>query len=158
MSAHHNLFGLNRIVTVFRPKAFVLALPLFLTGCTNVSDWVHNGFKVGPEYRKPPAPVADQWIDANDRRVRNEEADYSAWWCAFQDPLLNNLVQRAYSQNLPVREAGFRVLEARAQRGIAAGNLFPQQQQATAGFSRQEISRETPNQATLPARFFNIWD
>jgi NodT family efflux transporter outer membrane factor (OMF) lipoprotein len=139
------------------PKAFVLVL-LLLAGCTSFPDWIHNGFKVGPNYGKPPVPVAEQWIAAKDRRVHDGQADHSAWWCAFGDPLLNALVDSAYAQNLTVRQAGFRVLEARALRAIAAGNLFPQQQQAAAGYSSQEISRKIVNNANLPARFFSIWD
>ena len=29
-----------------------------LSGCTSLTDYVHNGFKVGPNYAKPPAQVA----------------------------------------------------------------------------------------------------
>ena len=139
-------------------RAFILVLPFLTTGCTSFPDWVHNGFKVGPNYGKPPVPVANEWIDAKDRRLRDGAADYSAWWCAFQDPVLNSLVKSAYEQNITLREAGFRVLEARAQRAIAAGYQFPQQQQAIAGYSRQEISRTVENNERLPVRFFNIWD
>ena len=50
-------------------------LALSLCGCTTLSEYVHNGFKVGPNYKRPPAPVAQHWIDAGDVRVRSEEAD-----------------------------------------------------------------------------------
>ena len=33
---------------------------VFLAGCTSFRDYVHNGFKVGPTYKKPPAPV-ENW-------------------------------------------------------------------------------------------------
>src|SRR5205809_1070505 len=58
---------------------------LFLSvcGCTTLSDYIHNGFKVGPNYKRPPAPLADHWIDANDVRVRSEEWDDSHWWTVF---------------------------------------------------------------------------
>jgi len=101
------------------------ALALALCGCTPLSEYVHNGFKVGPNYKRPPAPVAQHWIDAGDVRVRSEEADDSHWWTAFNDPELIELVRTAYRQNLTLREAGYRVLEARAQLGIAVGELFP---------------------------------
>ena len=37
---------------------------LVISGCvtTSILDYVHNGFKVGPNYAKPPAPVAEEWI------------------------------------------------------------------------------------------------
>ena len=45
------------------------ALAVCLSGCTSLSDYVHNGFKVGPNYCKPNAPVAEHWIDAADIHV-----------------------------------------------------------------------------------------
>src|SRR5262249_52318316 len=108
--------------------AGVAAAVLSLPGCTSFSEYIHNGFKVGPNYKRPPAPVAEHWIDANDVRVHSEEGDDSHWWTVLNDPSLNNLVQTAYQQNLSVREAGFRVLQARAELGIAVGEFFPQTQ------------------------------
>src|SRR5262249_11863778 len=87
-------------------------LLLFVAGCTGPLQYIRNGFKVGPNYATPPAPVADHWIDASDKRVRSECDDLSAWWNVFNDPLLNQLINSAYQQNLTLREAGFRVLEA----------------------------------------------
>src|SRR5262249_41048979 len=132
-------------------------VPLALIGCTSPAEWVRNGFKVGPNYGKPPAPVAAQWIDANDKRVRSEQDDNPAWWCVFEDPVLNALVRGAYQQHLTLRVAGRRVLEAQAQRAIAAGFLFPQIQQAFADYNRNEISRAVRNQSFPPDRFFSIW-
>jgi NodT family efflux transporter outer membrane factor (OMF) lipoprotein len=43
---------------------------------------------------------------------------------------------RANSQNLTLREAGFRILAARAQFGFAIGNMFPQYQAAEGGYRR----------------------
>jgi outer membrane protein TolC len=148
-----------------------------------VRDYIHNGFKVGPNYHTPPAAVAPTWIDAPDRRVAMAEPDCRAWWTVFHDPVLDTLVQSAYQQNLSLREAGFRVLEARAQRAVAVGNLFPQKQQAAASYTRNMVSTNVFNPgligspalsstagggstgnflpgggALFPGRFFNIWD
>src|SRR5581483_4994798 len=65
---------------------------LCLCGCTTVREYIRNGFKVGPNYKRPPAPVAQHWIDAEDVRVRSEEADHSQWWTVFNDPVLSDLV------------------------------------------------------------------
>jgi hypothetical protein len=51
-----------------------------LSGCTTLQEYVQNGFKVGPNYGRPPAPVAQNWIDAADKRVRTESDDLSQWW------------------------------------------------------------------------------
>jgi NodT family efflux transporter outer membrane factor (OMF) lipoprotein len=135
----------------------VLALALCAcSGCTSLRDYVHNGFKVGPEYCTPPAPVAEHWIDADDQRLRSETADLANWWAVFNDPALNNLMVDAYQQNLTLREAGFRVLAARAQYGIAVGQFFPQQQQNAGGYTRQVIQN---NYSELWSYGFNLaWE
>lgn len=107
-----------------------------LTGCTSFSEYVRNGFKVGPNYCTVAAPVANNWIDAADVRIRSQADDISQWWTVFNDPVLNNLVACAYRQNLTVKEAAFRVLRSRAQLAIARGNFFPQSQTASGRFSR----------------------
>jgi NodT family efflux transporter outer membrane factor (OMF) lipoprotein len=112
-------------------------------GCTTFGEYIHNGFKVGPNYQKPPAPVAKEWIDANDVRVRKDTDDLSKWWTVFNDPVLDSLISFAYNQNLSLRVAGFRVLEARAQWAIDVGNLLPQMQTATGDYKWQGISKNT---------------
>jgi NodT family efflux transporter outer membrane factor (OMF) lipoprotein len=128
---------------------------VFLTGCTSLHDYVHNGFKVGPNYGKPNASVAEHWIDEADIHVGNEK-DLSRWWEVFKDPTLNHLVHRAYHQNLTLREASYRVLQARAQLGIATGNLFPQTQDATGGFQRYNVSRNSAQSVTVP--YYDQWN
>src|SRR5262245_23030287 len=99
-------------------------------GCVadNLRQYVHNGFKVGPNYSKPPAPVAAAWIQADDPRVQGPPPCAGDWWRAFQDPALDSLVLVAYRQNPDLRSVGTRVLQARAQQAIAVGNVFPQGQ------------------------------
>lgn len=128
-----------------------------LAGCTSVRDYVHNGFKVGPNFTPPPAPVAPQWIDASDARVRSQEADDSHWWTAFNDPILNELVDSAYKQNLSLKEAGFRILANRASLGISIGNIFPQQQAMTGSASQINLSRAVANRQGLPDPYFSQW-
>ncbi len=133
-------------------------LALCLCGCTSVRDYIHNGFKVGPNYKRPPAPVAPHWIDANDVRVRSEETDHSRWWTIFNDPTLNDLVQTAYSQNLKLREAAFRVLAHRAELGIAIGQFFPQTQVMNGDYVRRGVSVNVANRVATPQRWFSQWD
>ena len=114
-------------------------------GCTPWREFVQNGFKVGPNYHKPPAPVAKDWIDAGDKRVRTESDDLSKWWTVFNDPVLDSLICSAYRQNLSLRVAGMRVLQARAQLAIDVGNLLPQTQTATGDFKWNGLSKNTAN-------------
>jgi NodT family efflux transporter outer membrane factor (OMF) lipoprotein len=129
-------------------------------GCTSLSDYVHNGFKVGPNYCRPAAPVAQQWIDADDKRIRTDadDANLSKWWTVFDDPALNNLICCAYRQNLTLREAGWRVLQARAQLGIITGQIFPQAQTATGSYTRNAVSRDVVSGQAIVAPFFNEWN
>ena len=62
-------------------------------GCTSLSDYIRQGFKVGPNYCTPPAPVAKDWIDATDIRVRKPADDLSRWWTVFNDPTLDSLIR-----------------------------------------------------------------
>jgi NodT family efflux transporter outer membrane factor (OMF) lipoprotein len=122
-------------------------------GCvtTGPVDWVQNGFKVGPNYCRPPAPVAEEWIGAADPNVQNRHLD--DWWHVFEDPTLNSLIGTAYEQNLNLRVLGTRVLEARAQQAIAVGTIFPQTQQAMGQYSRVALSHNTFNN---PSAFTSV--
>ncbi|HVS35850.1 MAG TPA: efflux transporter outer membrane subunit [Gemmataceae bacterium] len=145
--------------------ASLLTASLLTCGCTGVQQYIHNGFKVGPNFSPPPAPLAPHWIEAGDERVRQDSDDVSQWWKVFNDPVLDDLICNAYRQNLTLREAGFRILQARAQLAIARGELFPQSQTMTAGYSRNAFSIENANTqiptptGPVPLRqFFSQWD
>ncbi|HEX4414508.1 MAG TPA: TolC family protein, partial [Lacipirellulaceae bacterium] len=130
------------------------------TGCTGVREYFHNGCKVGPNYCRPVAPVAPNWIDANDKRVNTGCDDLCQWWKVFNDPVLDALICTAYHQNLTLREAGFRILQARAQLGIARGEMLPQTQNLTGDYQRIARSNQTAGLGGLPTgpRFFDQWD
>jgi NodT family efflux transporter outer membrane factor (OMF) lipoprotein len=123
----------------------VAAAALLVGGCvtTGPLDYVRNGFKVGPNYCKPPAPVAGEWIEAKDAHV--ESRQLQAWWGVFNDPTLNSLIANAYEQNLTLRVLGTRVLQARAQQAITAGSILPQTQEATGQYSRIGLSKTVAN-------------
>jgi NodT family efflux transporter outer membrane factor (OMF) lipoprotein len=135
---------------------------VFSSGCTSIPEYIHNGFKVGPNYQKPPAPVASEWIDSKAKGINTATKDLAGWWRVFNDPTLDVLIRQAYQQNLTLRSAGTRILAARAERNIAAGNLFPQTQQAFGDYSRNQLSRNVANPVsreffgtTLGTRFFD---
>ncbi len=117
------------------------AVALEQTGCTTLSDWVHNGFKVGPNYQPPPAPLPQHWIDDGHPRVAHGDPNLAAWWDVFCDPILTKLIHDAAAQNLTVREAGFQILQAQIQRKIACTELLPQAQDLLASYTRGEVSR-----------------
>ncbi len=112
----------------------LLASSLLIAGC----------FKVGPDFTPPTAPVAKDWLDAGDRRVKTASSEHRDWWKAFSDPALDRLIDTAYRENLNLRIAGVRVLEARAQLGIAIGEWFPQTQQAFGSVEKIRVSEHAP--------------
>jgi NodT family efflux transporter outer membrane factor (OMF) lipoprotein len=104
-----------------------------------------GGCAVGPDYIRPQAPEMTEWIEKEDPRIKSEPADLAAWWERFDDPVLNTLIDIACRQNLSLRIAGIRILEARAQLGIAAGNQYPQLQQLRGDYTRYGLSENTAN-------------
>jgi NodT family efflux transporter outer membrane factor (OMF) lipoprotein len=116
--------------------AAIVSLAILSTGCTSLHEYVHNGFKVGPNYQTISGSVANNWIDAADVRIRGGNSDISQWWTVFNDPVLNDLIACAYRQNLSVKQAAFRVLQSRYNLAIAKGEFFPQVQTASGGYSR----------------------
>jgi NodT family efflux transporter outer membrane factor (OMF) lipoprotein len=133
----------------------LVTLCLLPCGC-HLTQWARIGFKVGPEYCHPPrAAVSANWIDSDDSQVISQPPEYPDWWSAFDDPVLNGLIQAAYAQNLTLREAGWRVMQARAQRAIAVGNLFPQKQQGFGEYDR--ILESETLAAPPPLRAFDDW-
>jgi NodT family efflux transporter outer membrane factor (OMF) lipoprotein len=95
--------------------------------------------KVGPDYVRPEASISPNWLDARDVRLEVDPAKSGAWWEVFNDPVLNRLIERAYHDNLSLKIAGVRVLEARAQLGITVGFLYPQTQQASGSVTYNRI-------------------
>jgi NodT family efflux transporter outer membrane factor (OMF) lipoprotein len=103
--------------TRFRPWLGVI-LPLCCAGCL-----------VGPDFSSPSAPVAERWLESHNPSVDTRNQEYRDWWTVFHDPVLNRLIEVAYNQNLTLVDAGTRVLQARAELGVAIGEFYPQIQQ-----------------------------
>ncbi len=123
-----------------RAKAVRMApalLALFVLGaCT----------KVGPDFVAPEAPVQDAWVGETEEEVLTESTDLSTWWQVFDDPILTQLVSSAFQQNLTLQAAGLRVIEARAELGIAIGEQFPQTQDGVGSYAYNRVSKNAANQ------------
>ena len=116
-----------------------LGVLMLLAGCT----------KVGPDFVKPDAPIADGWTEVGELQLNATQTDHADWWKAFDDPVLDKIINEAYHQNLTLQVAGLRILEARAQLGLAIGNAWPQQQQANLGATYSSPSDNTAGSAFL---------
>lgn len=115
---------------------------------------INAGCMVGPDYAKPEAAVESQWLNQSDSRIKQSEAKIGDWWKVFKDPDLDRLVEEARRQNLNLQLAGVRILEARAQLGIATGNEYPQLQQLNGDLGFQQISQHAPNTSSFIDRNF----
>ena len=122
---------------VFKPNplAAVIAATFFAGGCTTL----------GPDFKTPDAPVAQEFAETQDPKAKSEQADYRNWWTTFNDPILNSLVETAYAQNYDLQSAGVRILQARANLGIATGSQYPQTQQGIGALTYNELSDNSPN-------------
>jgi len=105
---------------------------------------------VGPDFQQPEAETAEAWLQAEDERVDSTRAEYEDWWKVFEDPALDRLIERAYSDNLNLQVAGLRILEARARLGIATGLKYPQSQSVGASFVQSESSENASPFSNLP--------
>jgi NodT family efflux transporter outer membrane factor (OMF) lipoprotein len=127
-------------------SAMIVAFLFGVAGCT----------KVGPDFEPLTAPKSEQWIDEKDGRVKTDEADYTTWWQAFNDPVLNRLIEAAYRQNFDLQAAGLSVLEARAQLGIAIGDQYPQTQEFEGSLTRERLSDNEANAAALDGSYEDL--
>lgn len=116
----------------FSAVLLCIGLAVLTTGCA-----------VGPNFVRPEAPMPEQWLKADAAGLKRDATDYSQWWRVFDDPVLDRLVEKAYQQNLDLQIAGMRIYEARAQLGIAIGNLYPQSQSAFGDFTVNRLSENT---------------
>jgi NodT family efflux transporter outer membrane factor (OMF) lipoprotein len=111
--------------------------------CLLTLVFLTSGCMVGPDFVKPDAPVENVWTQQQDSRIKTEAADNREWWTVFNDPVLNNLIEQAYQQNLGLQGAGLRILGARAALGVAIGSQYPQTQEMTASAEAVGLSRNS---------------
>jgi len=85
------------------------------------------GCTVGPDFHRPvveaPPHFAAAATDVPSRTVETPVDDQ--WWAGFHDAELTSLVSRLARQNLDLQIAAERVLQARAERRIAAAQGLP---------------------------------
>ena len=136
----------NRAVcsSTARRRALPLCALLVLSGCT-----------VGPDFTKPKVTLNESWSAKNDARISTQATADSRWWKAFNDTVLDRLIELAYRQNLPLQIAGLRIMEARAQLGVATGMQWPQMQAAFANASAVGLTKYQSNFANIKRNFFN---
>lgn len=86
---------------------------------------VLGGCAVGPDYKPPAVTLPPSWDAAEPGGAAQPPTDLALWWRAFNDPVLDALIDAALAENLDLKVSAARVREARAQRVIAAAGFFP---------------------------------
>lgn len=116
-----------------------------------------TGCLVGPDFVRPDAPLNPVWPGAAGApAVNTAEIRVERWWEILGDPILTTLVTRAFTENLTLRSAGLRVVQAQARRAIAIGELFPQQQTLGGSLTR-EVRSENVFGSGIGQRGFTTW-
>ena len=117
-------------------------LALFASGCADVPS-------VGPNYHQPAVSTPAQWGEPLNGGETSGPAAVAGWWKNFHDAELDSLISRAAQSNLDLKIAQARVREARAEYGIAVGNLWPTVD-AAGSYARQRQSKNQPVLGSLP--------
>ncbi|MCK5885922.1 MAG: TolC family protein, partial [Alcanivorax sp.] len=125
---------------ILRTGFLAFATVFLLTSCKTV----------GPDFEKPEVPVADDGLESENQNVDTASSNYKDWWGIFDDPVLSSLIDTAYEQNLGLQIAGLRIMEARAQLGIATGLKYPQSQSVSGGYAYSRSSINAPALSNLP--------
>src|SRR6266850_8412905 len=101
------------------------------------------GCTVGPNYKRPIVTVPDAYRGATALEPMAADAvsiGDQAWWDVFQDDQLQELIRTALKQNLDLRIAATRILQAQAQLGITRADQFPTVD-AGASTSRERVAK-----------------
>jgi len=102
-------------------SVLITALLLSLCGC-----------KVGPNYKRPPATLPDQFrgvapdLSTQQQPQAAQPFGEMKWFEVFQDKTLDDLIREALTNNYDLRIAASRVMQARAIVGVTRANQFPQ--------------------------------
>src|SRR6185503_14755211 len=99
------------------------ATPLILAAAGLLACGFVSGCKVGADYVRPTVDVPEKFRFAGSE---TQELANSLWWEQFDDPVLEDLIGIALTDNFDVRIAAARVEEFYGALGATRSGLFPQ--------------------------------
>ena len=123
----------------------VFVLLLALCGCV-----------VGPNYKRPPATLPDQYrglAPDTSTQSSNQAFGEMKWFDVFQDQILVGLIREALINNYDLRIAATRVMQAKAIVGITRADQLPSVERL---WRRAEcaVSNSIPSRRpSIPCRF-----
>lgn len=80
---------------------------------------------VGTDYTDPTTITPDYWHQNLASDLNSGSSSLETWWTRFNDPTLNLMIDKARESNRDLAIAYERITQARAARGIARSQLFP---------------------------------
>jgi NodT family efflux transporter outer membrane factor (OMF) lipoprotein len=110
-----------------------------------------TGCMLGPNYERPATAEAAAWhepVEGSLSSAPTDPKDLAIWWQRLDDPLLDELVERALAGNHDVRAARARVKEAMAHRAVAEAGLWPIVRAKIALAPKEPPKHQNPKQAT----------
>ena len=94
---------------------------------------------VGPNYVWPESTLPANFVHAPTTAAPT--AQLEVWWQSFQDPVLNQIIERVLAENLDLAASQARVAQARAVAHMADARLLPQGELAAqAATERQSLN------------------
>lgn len=100
---------------------------------------------VGPDYEPPVSETPDAWNTTAVAGLVDGEASLQTWWSVLGDATLEELIARAQTANLDIEGALWRLEEARALRGVAAGAQMPQVGASGSSYRQQASDNGVPS-------------
>jgi NodT family efflux transporter outer membrane factor (OMF) lipoprotein len=118
-------------------KRFSIILFFILTGCA-----------VGPDYTRPDTPVSETFkeLEGWSAARPQDDAPRGQWWTVFNDPELDQLLQKLELSNQNVRAADARLRQARALADQARAGLFP-----TLALNASGVRSKSPSLSNAPS-------
>jgi len=124
-------------------RSAILLLTAVLAGCS-----------VGPNYKRPAAPVSARWdVEEPWRESTPKDAiPKGEWWSVYHDDDLNALQKQSLAANQTLKVSIARLEQARASAAVQVSTLFPSAGVAPS-IERQRLSGNRPAiGATVPLR------
>jgi NodT family efflux transporter outer membrane factor (OMF) lipoprotein len=107
--------------------------------------------RAGEDYHAPELGAPPAFNAAAEDSELASAGELAAWWTRFDDPALDDLVERALANNLALKIAAARIRAARAGVGVVGGAARPQADLAVEA-GRREPSTAVPGGEFLPQR------
>ena len=124
-------------------RVCVLSLALTISACSLGPDYERPTLDVGLAYKQAPG-----WVLASPAVAAADEP----WWTAFQDPVLNGLIERLNDNNLSIQQSEAQYRQALTLLRSANASLYPTLG-LTADVTRADVPMVLPGSSAVTGAF-----